>query len=83
MRLIIWIFGYCPHWDVTGEDLTAIAEVDGVKEVDGAHSYDAFVMNGNEKWTLRFLSEPVSVNKLEITEGRDIENANECVVTIF
>ena len=65
---------------LTGEDLTAIAEVDGVKEVDGAHSYDAFVMNGNEKWTLRFLSEPVSVNKLEITEGRDIENANECVV---
>ena len=65
---------------LTGEDLTAIAEVDGVKEVDGAHSYDAFVMNGNEKWTLRFLSEPVSVNKLEITEGRNIENANECVV---
>ena len=65
---------------LTGEDLTAIAEVDGVKEVDGAHSYDAFVMNGNEKWTLRFLSEPVSVNKLEITEGRDIENTNECVV---
>ena len=65
---------------LTGEDLTAIAEVDGVKEVGGAHSYDAFVMNGNEKWTLRFLSEPVSVNKLEITEGRNIENANECVV---
>ena len=40
------------------EIVTAIAEVDGVKEVDGAHSYDAFVMNGNEKWTLRFLSEP-------------------------
>ena len=33
---------------LTGEDLTVIAEVDGVKEVDGAHSYDAFVMNGNE-----------------------------------
>ena len=44
---------------LTGEDLTAITEVDGVKEVDGAQSYDAFVMNGNEKWKLRFLSEPV------------------------
>ena len=65
---------------LTEEDLTAIAEVDGVKDVDGAHSYDAFVMNGNEKWTLRFLSEPTSVNKLEITDGRDIENTNECVV---
>lgn len=64
---------------LTGEDLTAIAEVDGVKEVDGAHSYDAFVMNGNENGHYAFCLTGFS-DKLEITEGRNIENANECVV---
>lgn len=65
---------------LTDDDLQAISQVDGVKAVDGAYSYDAFVLNGNEKWTLRFLSEPVSVSRLEIIDGRDIEKNNECVV---
>lgn len=64
---------------LTEDDLTAISEVEGVKAVDGAYSYDAFVVNGNEKWTIHFLSEPDSVNKLNITDGREIQNANECL----
>ena len=65
---------------ITEDDLQAISSVEGVKAVEGAYSYDAEVMGENAKWILRFLSEPQTVNRLDIVEGRDIENPNECVV---
>jgi len=62
------------------DDLQAISSIEGVKAVEGAYSYDAEVIGENAKWILRFLSEPQTVNRLNIVEGRDIENPNECVV---
>lgn len=65
---------------LTDEDLQAIRDIDGVMAVDGAYSYDAWVICGDEKQTLRFLSEPKSINEMDIVEGRDVRADNECVV---
>lgn len=68
---------------LTDEDIQSIRNVDGVKAVDGAYSYDAWVVRGDEKRLLRFLSEPDGVNEMEIVDGRGIEGEGECVVDRF
>lgn len=65
---------------LTEDDIQAISSVEGVKDVEGAYSYDATVIGENAKWTLRFLSEPKTVNKITLVDGRDIENPGECIV---
>lgn len=68
---------------LTDDDIQAIRDIEGVKAVDGAYSYDAWVIRGEEKQLLRFLSEPDGVNEMEIVDGRGIENDGECVVDRF
>ncbi|MGN0203664.1 MAG: FtsX-like permease family protein [Coprococcus sp.] len=68
---------------LTDEDVQSIQNIEGVKAVDGAYSYDAWVIRGDEKRILRFMSEPDGINDMEIVDGRGIENNDECVVDSF
>ncbi len=68
---------------LTDEDMDALAAIEGVAAVESSYYYDAYVMRGEERRTLRFLSEPEEINRMDIVDGRNIEADDECVVDQF
>lgn len=68
----------------TGDDITAISEVDGIDTVMPAKVMDLLViLNGDEQITGRLYGTDLddqTINKLELKEGRMPENPSECVI---
>ena len=65
---------------LTEEDVRAVAALEGVEAVEASYTYDAYVISGQEKHVLHFLSVPQMLNSYDLVEGRDISDAGECVV---
>ena len=65
---------------LTNNDITAIKEVEGVKEVAGAFQTDATVSVEEKEVVVKLESISGNINKLELVEGRMPENENECIV---
>ncbi len=65
---------------LTDEDIRAIAAIDGVQAVEPSYTYDAYVVDGDEKHVLHFISQPAMINQYDMVRGHDIRSADECVV---
>lgn len=65
---------------LTDEDLKEAASLEGVLAAEGSKTYDAYVISGDEKRVLHFISKPFAIGLYELVSGRDIKNRNECVV---
>ena len=65
---------------LTDEDILAISEVEDVAAVEPSKTYDAYVIDGEDKRVLHFLSQPEMIGQYELVDGRDIRDENECVV---
>lgn len=68
---------------LTDEDISALADIEGVAAVESSYTYDAYVMRGDERRTLHFLSEPEQINCMDIVDGRAIQADDECIVDAF
>lgn len=63
------------------DDVEALYKVEGIKEVYGSHTTDAYVTNSqNETYTFRVNSITNNINKLDLSSGRMPINTNECIV---
>lgn len=63
------------------DDVEALSKVEGIKEVYGSHTTDAYVTNSqNETYTFRINSITNNINKLDLSSGRMPINTNECIV---
>ena len=68
---------------LTEGDVKAIAELEGVKEVEPAYStHVVYDVDGNEL-VLEVLSAPQNINKIIVTEGRMPKNETEVLVDDF
>ena len=65
---------------LTDEDILAISEVEDVAAVEPSKTYDAYVIDGEDKRVLHFLSQPEMISQYELVDGRDLRDENECVV---
>lgn len=65
---------------LTDEDILAISRVENVSAVEPSRTYDAYVIDGEDKRVLHFLSQPEMIGQYDLVEGRDIRDEDECVV---
>ncbi len=67
----------------TGEDVTAVAALDGIDAVQPGYTVDAMLTTGADSRVVRVLSLPArqgGINGLSLVEGRLPQAADECVV---
>lgn len=63
------------------EDIEAISKINGISEVYGAKTVDAYVTNfNNVTQTFRINSITNNINKVDLISGRMPNNTNECIV---
>ena len=67
-------------YGVTEDDLTALAEVEGVEAVEGAYSQDFLSTLDDEQTVLHVMSLPEEMNQVAVSEGRLPKAADECMV---
>ena len=65
---------------LTEDDVTAIANLDGINEAVGAYSFDATFNSGENEYVVKIQSIPEKVNLLTLVEGNLPQNSDECVV---
>lgn len=69
-----------PTYGATDEDIEAIKKIDGVENVEGTYFCDALLSFKDYQDGVILYSSSEAFNTPYITEGRGIENENECVV---
>ncbi len=65
---------------LTDEDIEALKQVEGTKDVVGTYSIDATFNNGKKEYVVKIESMPNEINNVILQEGNLPQNANECVV---
>jgi len=65
---------------LTALDVTAIGEIEGVKEVMPAFSSDVLCRLTEGEMVLKMMSIPETINQITVTSGRLPEAGNECLV---
>lgn len=65
---------------LTIDDLHALEEVEGVKEVEGSFSQDSLFSVGNDQYVINVSSMPKTINQLQLLEGSLPNQKNEIVV---
>lgn len=65
---------------LTENDIKALEQLEGIKEVDPAYSFDANVKAEEKNIVVKIGSMPENINKLNLLEGTLPENSDECVV---
>ena len=65
---------------LTDEDIEALKQVEGTKDVVGTYSIDATFSNGKKEYVVKIESMPNEINNVILQEGNLPQNANECVV---
>ncbi len=68
---------------LTDDDVSAISEVDGVKEVEPAYSTHVVCDVGGNELVLEVLSATEKINKIIVSEGRMPQNESEVLVDNF
>lgn len=66
---------------LTENDLNAIKEIEGVKEVEGAYTTDFLCLANSSEIVTKVLAMPDTINNVRVSEGRYPEKYNECVVS--
>lgn len=74
---IISNLGYKP------EDIELFQQNEHVTEIKGEYTYDALTSFGEKDIVVRFSSikDDLEINKNDISEGRNVENDNECLIS--
>ena len=65
---------------LTDNDITALSQVEGVKEVVPTYSFDAIVKTEKKDYVVKIESMPEGINNLELIEGNLPTAQDECVV---
>ncbi len=65
---------------LTDEDVTYIASVDGIKEVEPSYSLDALMETEDTELVVKLISATNTINKVNILEGRMPRESGECVI---
>ncbi|MGB4659434.1 MAG: FtsX-like permease family protein [Mobilitalea sp.] len=65
---------------LTEDDVTAIADIEGVKEVEPTYSTQVVCKAGDNALVVEVLSETENINKIDISEGRRPETDHEVLV---
>lgn len=65
---------------MTEEDAEAIKAVEGVKEVMPVYSVDMFGQLGERQLNLQVMSQPETMNRIHVREGRLPKEKDECLV---
>ncbi len=65
---------------LTDDDVDAIRQVNGVKEVEPSYSTDALCDTATSELVIKVMSLTNRLNKINISEGRLPENTSECLV---
>ena len=65
---------------LTGDDVNAISNIEGVGTAVGAYSFDATFDSGENEYVVKIQSIPEGINQLQLVEGSLPQNSDECVV---
>ncbi len=65
---------------LTDDDINDISNVDGVEYVVGGHTKEVLVSSGEDQHEIKVIAKTDNINKLTLKEGREPQNANECVI---
>ena len=65
---------------LTDNDITALSQVEGVKQVVPTYSFDAIVKTEKKDYVVKIESMPEGINELELLEGNLPTAQDECVV---
>ena len=65
---------------LTDEDIEALKQVDGTKDVVGAYSIDATFSTDKKEYVVKIESMPDTINNVILKEGSLPQNDDECVV---
>lgn len=65
---------------LTQEEIDVIRKQETVKDITAGYSADAIDVTQSDSAVVRLQSLNENMNKISITEGRNVENSNECVV---
>ena len=65
---------------LTGEDVEALSEVNGVQTVEPGYSADVLCVNHEGQDVLHVMSMLPTMNQIDLAEGRLPETAGECLV---
>lgn len=66
---------------LTDGDLKAISEIEGVEFVEGAHTTDFLCLVNSKELVTKVIAMPEKLNDVKVSEGRNPEKFNECVVS--
>ena len=66
---------------LTANDLNAIKEIEGVKEVEGAFTTDFLCLANSSEIVTKVLAMPESINTVQVIQGKLPEEYNECLVS--
>lgn len=67
---------------LTENDVAALADVEGVQNVEHGYSVDAMCRTGDTKKVVHVMSNPQSLNRVVVEQGRMPEEENECFLDI-
>lgn len=65
---------------MTEEDREKIEEIDSISQAEGIFYMDAFACGGDVRYTVKISSLSDNIAKLNIVEGKEPVNSNECIV---
>lgn len=65
---------------LTGDDVNAISNIEGVGTAVGAYSFDATFDSGENEYVVKIQSIPEGINQLQLVDGSLPQNSDECVV---
>ena len=65
---------------LTGDDVNAISNIEGVGTAVGAYGFDATFDSGENEYVVKIQSIPEGINQLQLVDGSLPQNSDECVV---
>jgi putative ABC transport system permease protein len=68
---------------LTDDDLNDIENVSSVGRACGGYTKEVMIDSGGDEYCIRLIARTEEINKLSIRDGRDIQNAGECVVDSY
>lgn len=67
---------------LTEKDVEALEDVEGIQRVEHGYSVDAMCRSGERKKVVHVMSNPQSMNQVEVEQGRMPEKENECLLDV-
>lgn len=67
-------------WGLENEDIAALKSIEEIKEIEPGYSADLFGSINDDRYLLKAMSLPESINTVELEEGRLPQNDTECVI---